>query len=95
MLTKISKIIALIIFSVVLTGCANSDFHIGVPCPAEEVQPPPNNFLFAVDLMPGQKYGQFLKRIRLTLTVTNKKGPNFFQKGLKGKSQKKQIRSKH
>ena len=95
MLTKISKIIALVIFSVVLTGCANSDLSHRYLMRGQVVSATPDNIVVCVGFDDGAKVGQILETYRFTLNDDNDDGADFFQKVEKGQVKIEEIMTEH
>jgi len=95
MLTKISKIIALVVFAVVITGCANSDFSHNYLMRGQVVSDSPNNVVVCVGLEDGAKVGQVLNTYHFIINDDNEEGAKSFKKEEKGQVRIEEIIDEH
>jgi len=95
MLTKISKTIALVVFTVVITGCANSDFSHKYLMRGQVVSSSPNNIVVCVGLDDGAKVGQELAAYRFFETNNSGEGDKIYEKRNVGKIKIEKIINEH
>ncbi len=95
MLTKISKKLALVVFAVVLTGCANSEFSHNYLMRGQIVSTSPDNIIVCVGFDDGAKVGQELTVYRFFETNNSGEGDEFFEKRNIGKIKVEKVIDGH
>jgi hypothetical protein len=95
MLTKISKKIALVVFAVVLTGCANSDFSHNYLMRGQIVSASSDNIIVCVGFDDGAKVGQELNVYRFFETNFSGEGDEFYEKRSVGKIKVEKVIDGH
>lgn len=95
MFINISKKLALIIFAIVLTGCANSDFSHKYLMRGQVVSVKPGNVVVCVGLEDGAKVGQVLNTYRFVMNDDNDEGADFFMKVENGQVRIEEIIDEH
>ncbi|TMM42402.1 hypothetical protein [Colwellia ponticola] len=91
----LAKIIALVVFAVVLTGCANSDFSHNYLMRGQVVSDLPNNIVVCVGLDDGAKVGQILNTYRFIMNNNYGRGTRTFTKVEKGQVIIEEIIDQH
>jgi major membrane immunogen (membrane-anchored lipoprotein) len=95
MLTKIYKKIALVVFAIVLTGCANSDFSHSYLMRGQVVSASPDNIVVCLGLDDGAKVGQELVAYRFVENHNQNEGASGFVKRTIGKVRVEKIIDEH
>jgi len=95
MLTNVSKKIAIVVFAVVLTGCANSDFSHDYLMRGQIVSASPDNIVVCLGLDDGAEVGQELTVYRFFETHNNNEGASGFEKRSVGTIRVEKIIDKH
>ena len=95
MLTKISKKIALVVFALVLTGCANSDFSHNYLMRGQVVSASTNDIVVCVGLDDGAKVGQELTAYRFFENNNSGEGDEIYEKRSVGKIKIEKIINGH
>jgi len=94
-ISKISKIIALVVFTVVLTGCANSDFSHNYLMKGQVISATDDNIYICVGLNDGAKVGQILEAYRFVMNDDNDEGADFFLKQETGQIRIEELVDEH
>ena len=95
MFTKISKTIALVVFAIVLTGCANSDFSHSYLMRGQVVSVSSDNIIVCVGLDDGAKVGQVLNTYRFELNDKYDEGSDVFKKVEQGQIRIEEVIDQH
>jgi hypothetical protein len=80
MLNKISKLAVLAMFSIGLTGCANSDFSHEYLMSGQVVSTNNDSVVVCVGEANGAEVGQILTAYRIVATYTNDEGADSYKK---------------
>ena len=84
MLIKTFQNLALTVFFLMLTGCANSDLSHRYLMRGQVVSASPDNIVVCVGFDDGAKVGQILNTYRFSMNDDNEDGADFFRKVEKG-----------
>lgn len=95
MLTKISTVMLLAVFSIVLAGCANSDFSHKYLMRGQVVATSPDNVVICVGLDDGAQVGQELTAYRFFETNFVGEGDEVYEKRNIGKVKIEKIIDEH
>lgn len=95
MLNKMSKVIVLAIFSVVLAGCANSDFSHNYVMRGQIISASDEGIFVCVGLNDGAKVGQILEAYRFVMNDDNEEGADFFLKQETGQVRVEELVDEH
>lgn len=95
MLNKISKVMVLVVFSVVLAGCANSGFSHKYLMRGQVIAASSDNVVVCVGLDDGAKVGQELLAYRFFETNNSGEGDDFYEKRNVGKVKIEKIINEH
>jgi hypothetical protein len=95
MLIKMSKTIALVVFTLVLTGCANSDFSHNYLMRGQVVSSSPDNIIVCVGLDDGAKVGQILETYRFEMNEDFDEGDDYYKKVVIGQIKIEKIIDEH
>ncbi|MGB1200273.1 MAG: hypothetical protein ACPG5R_01835 [Cognaticolwellia aestuarii] len=95
MLNKISKVMVVAVFSVVLAGCANSDFSHKYLMRGQVITASSDNIVVCVGLDDGAQVGQQLIAYRFYETVSSGEGDDIYEKRNVGKVKIEKIIDEH
>lgn len=95
MLNKISKVMVLVVFSVVLAGCANSNFSHKYLMRGQIITSSLDNIVVCVGLDDGAKVGQVLNVYRFFDTNFSGEGDEIYEKRSIGKVKINTIINEH
>ena len=80
MFNKISKLIVITVFGLIISGCANSDFAHKNFMKGQIISVDDNNIYVCVGVEDGAKVGQIFEAYRYILNDDNDEGAEFFHK---------------
>lgn len=95
MFNKISKLMVIAIFSLIVSGCANSDFSHNYLMKGQVISVDDNNIYVCVGLDDGAKVGQILEAYRFVMNDDNDEGADFFLKQETGQIRIEELVDKH
>ena len=95
MFNKISKLMVIAVFSLVVSGCANSDFSHNYLMKGQVISVDDNNIYVCVGLDDGAKVGQILETYRFVMNDDNDEGADFFLKQETGQIRIEELVDKH
>lgn len=95
MLNKISKVMVLAVFSIVLAGCANSDFSHKYLMRGQVVAASSDNVVICVGLDDGAQVGQELTAYRFFETNFSGEGDEIYERRNIGKVKIEKIINEH
>ena len=95
MFNKISKLMVIAVFSLVVSGCANSDFSHNYLMKGQVISVDDNNIYVCVGLDDGAKVGQILEAYRFVMNDDNDEGADFFLKQETGQIRIEELVDEH
>lgn len=95
MFNKISKLMVIAVFSLVVSGCANSDFSHNYLMKGQVISVDDNNIYVCVGLDDGAKVGQILETYRFVMNDDNDEGADFFLKQETGQIRIEELVDEH
>jgi hypothetical protein len=95
MFNKISKLMVIAIFSLIVSGCANSDFSHNYLMKGQVISVDDNNIYVCVGLDDGAKVGQILEAYRFVMNDDNDEGADFFLKQETGQIRIEELVDEH
>ena len=95
MFNKISKLMVIAVFSLIVSGCANSDFSHNYLMKGQVISVDDNNIYVCVGLDDGAKVGQILEAYRFVMNDDNDEGADFFLKQETGQIRIEELVDEH
>ena len=80
MLTKISKLLVVAVFGLIVSGCANSDFSHDYLMRGQVITASSDNVVVCVGTSDGAEVGQVLTAYRFVMNDDNDEGAEFFKR---------------